>query len=302
MGGATYPDDGDDPATLLKHADTAMYQAKALGRNDFQWFSPSMLDETNDKIALTSALRQACDLGELSVVYQPQIALKSGTVVGMEALARWVSPTHGEVAPDRFIRVAEDSRLITEIGEWVLRRACHDAVVISSQLGYPLRLAVNVSPRQFRHPDWLDVVLRALDDSGFDPQLLDLEITEGILMDKPHEVIDVMHSLRKMGIGIVVDDFGTGYSSLAYLTRFPIDKIKIDRTFIKAITVDNADAALVDTIIAMAHALDIAVVAEGVETAAQERYLSERGCDQARGSSTPPGCSRLPSRLPSVSP
>jgi len=283
MGGATFPRNGKDPATLLKNADTAMYHAKAAGRNDFQWFFDSMLDETNDRIALTSALRQALDQSELSVVYQPQIALGSGQVVSMEALARWDSPQHGLVPPDRFIPVAEDSGMITQLGEWVLRQACCDAVAIQSELGRPIRLAVNVSPRQFRHRDWLNVVIRALDDSGFDPAALDLEITEGILMDNPHEVIEVLHALRALGIGIVVDDFGTGFSSLAYLTRFPIDKIKIDRSFVRDITIDDADAAIVDTIIVMAHTLGMTVVAEGIETEEQEAYLRERGCDEAQG-------------------
>ncbi len=283
MGGATYPRNGEDPATLLKNADTAMYHAKASGRNDFQWFFDSMLDETNDKIALTSALGQALGRGELSLVYQPQIDLGSGTVVGMEALARWDSPEHGAVAPDRFIPVAEDSGIITQLGEWALRRACADAVAIQAELGRPIRLAVNVSPRQFRHRGWLDVVTSALNDTGFDPGTLDLEITEGIFMDHPREVIEVLHALRSLGVHIVVDDFGTGFSSLAYLTRFPIDKIKIDRSFIRDITVDDADAAIVDTIIVMAHTLGMTVMAEGIETDAQERYLRERGCDEAQG-------------------
>lgn len=283
LGGATYPKDGSDPATLLKNADTAMYHAKTAGRNDFQWFFASMLDETNDKIALTASLRSALGHGELSVVYQPQVALGSGRVVGMEALARWDSPEHGPVAPDRFIPVAEDSGMITQLGEWVLRRACQDAAEIQAELGHPIRLAVNVSPRQFRNRDWLSVVVSALDDSGFDPKALDLEITEGILMANPHEVIDVLHALRDLGIGIVVDDFGTGFSSLAYLTRFPIDKIKIDRSFVRDIVADDADAAIVDTIIVMAHTLGMTVVAEGIETLAQEDYLRQRGCDEAQG-------------------
>jgi diguanylate cyclase (GGDEF)-like protein len=283
LGGATYPRDGKDPATLLKNADTAMYHAKTAGRNDFQWFFESMLDETNDKIALTASLRQALGRSELSVVYQPQINLESGAVVGMEALARWDSAEHGSVAPERFIPVAEDSGMITELGEWVLRKACREAVVIEAELGRKIRLAVNVSPRQFRQRDWLGVVISALDDSGFDPSSLDLEITEGILMENPQEVIEVLHALRKLGVGIVVDDFGTGFSSLAYLTRFPIDKIKIDRSFVRDITVDDADAAIVDTIIVMAHTLGMVVVAEGIETDAQEHYLRERGCDEAQG-------------------
>ncbi len=283
MGGARYPADGADAATLLKNADTAMYHAKVAGRNNFQWFFQAMLDETNDKIALSSALRQALSNGELSVVYQPQIALDSLEVVGVEALARWASPQLGDVAPDRFIPVAEDSGMITQLGEWVLNQACADGVELGRTLGRRIVVAVNVSPRQFRSGDLLKIVTEALADTGFDPKDLELEITEGILMDDPRAVIEVLHALRALGIAIVVDDFGTGFSSLAYLTRFPIDKIKIDRSFVRDLTLDDADAAIVDTIIVMAHTLSMKVVAEGVETAAQELYLAKRNCDEAQG-------------------
>jgi diguanylate cyclase (GGDEF)-like protein/PAS domain S-box-containing protein len=283
MGGAQYPVDGADATTLLKNADTAMYHAKVSGRNNFQWFFTAMLDETNDKIALSSALRQALSNGELSVVYQPQVALDSLEVVGVEALARWESPQHGEVVPGRFIPVAEDSGMIIQLGAWVLRQACTDGVALRQTLGHRIVVAVNVSPRQFRSGDLLKTVTDALADTGFDAQDLELEITEGILMDDPRAVIEILHALRRLGVAIVVDDFGTGFSSLAYLTRFPIDKIKIDRSFVRDLTFDDADAAIVDTIIAMAHTLSMKVVAEGVETAAQERYLAQRNCDEAQG-------------------
>jgi diguanylate cyclase (GGDEF)-like protein/PAS domain S-box-containing protein len=283
MGGAQYPADGTDATTLLKNADTAMYHAKVAGRNNFQWFFQAMLDETNDKIALSSALRQALGNGELSVVYQPQVALDSLEVVGVEALARWDSPQHGDVVPDRFIPVAEDSGMIIQLGEWVLRQACADGVALRQTLGHPIVVAVNVSPRQFHSGDLLKTVTGALADTGFDPKDLELEITEGILMDDPRAVIEVLHALRALGIAIVVDDFGTGFSSLAYLTRFPIDKIKIDRSFVRDLTLDDADAAIVDTIIVMAHTLSMKVIAEGVETAEQEQYLAKRNCDEAQG-------------------
>lgn len=283
MGGAIYPDNGSDPAALLKNADTAMYHAKTSGRNNFQWFVDSLLDETNDKIALAGSLRHALERGELSVAYQPQVSLDTGEVIGMEALARWVSVEHGVVSPERFIPVAEDSGLILQLGEWVLRQACSDAVSIGTQLGRPVRLAVNVSPRQFRSNAWLRTVKDALADTGFDAASLELEITEGILMDDPREVVEVLHATRDLGIDIVVDDFGTGYSSLAYLTRFPIDKIKIDRSFVRDLNIDATDAAIVDTIIAMAHTLKMKVVAEGVETEEQRTYLRARDCDEAQG-------------------
>jgi EAL domain-containing protein (putative c-di-GMP-specific phosphodiesterase class I) len=248
-----------------------------------------MLDETNDKMAIAAALRAAIDREEITVVYQPLVDLGSGVVIGMEALARWESPELGPIGPDRFIPVAEDSGMIRQLGKWVLRRACRDTLLIQAGLGRKLRLAVNVSPRQFHGPDLWDVVNEVLEETGFDPAWLELEITEGILMEDPYDVIELLKAFRTLGIKIVVDDFGTGFSSLSYLTRFPIDKIKIDRTFVRELGVDDADAAIVDTIIVMAHSLGMAVVAEGVETGDQERYLQRRACDQAQGFRYGPG-------------
>ena len=282
-GGAIYPRHGTTPAELLKSADTAMYYAKAEGRNNFQWFFESMLDETHDKIALSAALRQALTNNDLSLVYQPLISLTTGDVVAVEALARWHDPSRGHVTPGRFIPVAEDGGMIAQLGEWALRRACEDVVAIRERLGRDIRLAVNVSPRQIQHRDWLAVVDGALSASGLNPALLELEVTEGILMEDPGRVVGALASLRQRGIKIVVDDFGTGYSSLSYLTRFPIDKIKIDRSFVHDLAHDDADAAIVNTIIAMAHTLGMGVVAEGVETAEQVRYLQRRGCDEVQG-------------------
>ena len=283
MGVALSPDAGRDPTMLLKHADTAMYHAKSSARNAYRWFEDSMLDETNDKLEMAAALRHAIVDGELSVSYQPQVCLRDGSVIGVEALARWHTADGRVISPDRFIPVAEDSGLIIQLGEWVLRRACADTVVMSERTGLPLRLAVNVSPRQFHDRTWLDVLRSALADTGLPADRLELEITEGIFMDDPREVVDVMDTLRSLGIAIVVDDFGTGFSSLAYLTRFTIDKIKIDRSFVSDLAAAGADAAIVDTIIVMAHALGMTVVAEGVETKLQEAYLRSRGCDVAQG-------------------
>jgi diguanylate cyclase (GGDEF)-like protein len=283
IGGTLYPRDGSDATTLLKNADTAMYHAKGLGRSNYQWFSAAMLDETKDKLALSSALRQALGAGELAVVYQPQISLATGQVVGVEALARWHSPQHGAIGPDRFIPVAEDGGMIGQLGEWVLRQACSDIAAVSKALGRRIKVAVNVSPRQFRRGDFLTTLAQTIEDSEIDARDLELEITEGILMDNPGDVIDALHAIRASGVGIVVDDFGTGFSSLSYLTRFPIDKIKIDRSFINDLTSDRADAAIVDTIIVMAHTLGMRVVAEGVETFEQERYLTARRCDEVQG-------------------
>ncbi|WP_158296442.1 putative bifunctional diguanylate cyclase/phosphodiesterase [Nocardioides albidus] len=288
LGGACFPADGRDAATLLKYVDIAMYQAKAAGRNGICWFEPQMLVDNNDRLSLSAALRQALELDELSLVYQPQVDLASGEVVGVEALARWISPTLGAVPPDRFIPVAEDGGMITQLGGWVLTTACTALARMQEQLGRPLRLAVNVSPRQLRGRAWLEEIASAIETAGIEPSQLEVEITEGLLIEDHGDVVAMLESLRSLGVSIVVDDFGRGYSSLAYLTRFPIDKLKIDRSFVQEISVAE-NAAIVDAIIVMAHALGMTVVAEGVETEAQERYLRERGCDEVQGYLYSPG-------------
>lgn len=288
-GGAIYPRDGATASQLLKHADIAMYRAKAAGRNNAQWYEAGMVDEVGDRLSLSSALRQALGAGELSVAYQPQVDLLTRQLVGVEALARWSSPELGLVSPDRFIPVAEDGGLIRELGGWVLQRACADVAQLQRDLGRPLRLAVNVSPRQLRGRAWIDEVVVALEGAGLDAGQLELEITEGLLIDDHGDAVDLLSRIRDLGATIVVDDFGRGYSSLAYLTRFPIDKLKIDRSFIQGITSVDTDAAIVDAIIVMAHALGLKVVAEGVETSVQEEYLRLRGCDEAQGYLYSPG-------------
>lgn len=289
IGGALYPADGDEPAALLKHADIAMYQAKAAGRNSVRWFEHGMLDDNNDKLSLSAALRQALEHDELSLVFQPQLDLAAGGVVGVEALVRWSSPRLGPVAPDRFIPVAEDGGMILQLGGWVLRSACAAVVQMQAELGQPLRLAVNVSPRQLRSATLLAEITDAIEATGIAPNQLEVELTEGILIEDHGDVVAVLEALREVGVTIVLDDFGCGYSSLAYLTKFPIDKIKIDRSFIQEITSADTDAAIVDAIIVMAHALGMTVVAEGVETEVQEHYLRERGCDEVQGYRYSPG-------------
>jgi diguanylate cyclase (GGDEF)-like protein/PAS domain S-box-containing protein len=283
IGGCVFPDDGDDATTLLKRADTAMYHAKAAGRSNFQWFAPTMEQESQDRLALGTALRRALDNDDLTVKYQPQVSLQDGRICGIEALARWNSRQWGEVSPDRFVPVAEEGGLILQLGEWVLRTACRECAELQRSLGRRLTLAVNVSPRQFQQPDWPQIVARALADSGLPARDLELEITEGMLMQNPDASTARLQALRKLGVAIVVDDFGTGYSSLSYLTRFPIDKLKIDRSFVRDLAADAADAAVINAIIAMAHSLGIRVVAEGVETREQQSYLQQRACDQVQG-------------------
>lgn len=282
IGGAVHPPGGPDPAALLKRADLAMEHAKASGRNNFQWYTDDLAEPGEDALALASALRQALRDGGLSVAYQPQVDVRTGRVVGIEALARWHHSELGEVTPDRFIPIAEDGGMIVQLGGWVLRKACRDVASIQRALGRPLRVAVNVSPHQFQSASWLGEITGALNDSGLPPAALELEITESILMDERSGVPDTLKAIRELGVSIVVDDFGRGYSNLAYLGRLPIDKIKIDRSFVTDLVPDDP-APVVDAIILMAHELGMTVVAEGVETAEQERYLRHRGCDEMQG-------------------
>ena len=298
LGGCLFPDDGLDANTLLKNADTAMYVAKAAGRSNSQWFSEEMLKQTQENLSLTNALKPALDENQFNIHYQPEISLKTGQMIGMEALIRWKHPTRGNISPERFISLAEETGLILPIGDWVLSAACHEAVRLCQQLGVPLQLAVNVSPRQLQQKNWIDQISRALKESGLPATSLELEITEGTLIQNPDECAAMLREIRALGVRVVIDDFGTGYSSLSYLTRFPIDKIKIDRSFVRDLVVDAADAAIIDAVIAMAHSLKIVVIAEGVETPEQLAYLSQRGCDEVQGYYFSPAV--LPSEIPAL--
>ncbi|KAA1429417.1 putative bifunctional diguanylate cyclase/phosphodiesterase [Nocardioides antri] len=282
IGGAVHPPGGSEPDELLKRADLAMEHAKASGRNNFQWFDEDMLDGGDDALTLASALRQTLRDGGLSIAYQPQVDIRTGRVVGIEALARWTHPDLGEVPPDRFIPIAEDDGMIVQLGGWILRKACRDVASLQRALGRPLRVAVNVSPYQIRSAGFLGEIVGALNDSGLASSQLELEITESILMDERSGATDTLHAIRRLGTSIAVDDFGRGYSSLAYLSRLPIDKIKIDRSFVEELTAGQ-HSPVIDAIISLAHELGMTVVAEGVETAEQERYLRERGCDEVQG-------------------
>lgn len=283
IGACLFPDDGDSAETLLRNADNAMYQAKSSGRGTFHWFTQNLQQNNEEKLALGIALRRAVDGSAFDVHYQPEISLSDGRVIGMEALVRWHHAVHGMIPPDRFVPVAEESGLIFRLGEWVLRTACFQCVQLQRQLGIPLVIAVNVSPRQFQHQDLLEIVRKALADSQLDPRHLELEITEGVLMQNPEGSAVLLDAIRKLGTAVVIDDFGTGYSSLSYLARLSIDKIKIDRSFVRDIINHAAGTAITNAIIAMAHTLNLRVVAEGVENRAQRDYLKQRGCDEAQG-------------------
>jgi len=283
VGVSVFPTDGQDVHSLLRHADMAMYQAKASGRRCFRVFSNAMERAAAEKLELETAMRRALEREEFVVHYQPQVCLNSGRVVGVEALLRWNDGLNGAVPPSRFIPVAEETGLIVPLGEWVLRTACRDAVRLQQSCGAPLRLAVNLSPRQFRQGNLQALIEQALADSGLDPAHLELEITEGVLMDSTDELAERLQRLRALGLAFAVDDFGTGYSSLSYITRFPIDTLKIDRSFVSRLPDSAGDAAVAQTIIALAHSLRIKVVGEGVESEQQLDFLRARRCDVGQG-------------------
>lgn len=283
IGISRYPDDGDELQLLLMNADSAMYRAKAEGRHGYRLFSRDMEIAAKNKMELEGAMRQALKLGEFRLHYQPQVNLVNGEVIGMEALLRWNSPQRGAMSPADFIPVAEESGLIVEIGEWVLATACREAKLLQQHTGRPLRVAVNLSPRQFRQTGLIELVRRTLNETGMEPAHLELEITEGVLMAHTGETVERLKQLRTMGVSIAVDDFGVGFSSLSYITKFPISTLKIDRVFVSQLPDSANDAAVAQAIIALAQSLNINVVAEGVETATQLDFLRARSCDVAQG-------------------
>jgi len=283
VGIALFPDDGNDAHELLRNADTAMYRAKAEGRRGYRMFTQDMQRRANDRLELENALRRALDGDELEVHYQPQVCLEFGRVIGMEALARWTDSRLGEVSPAVFIPIAEESGLIQRLGEWVLRRACRDARQLQLQTGVALRLAVNLSSHQFAQADLATMIGSALAEAGLAAGDLEMEVTEGVLMDETQQTVERLKSIRALGVAIAVDDFGTGFSSLAYIAHFPVNTLKIDRSFVSKVADSAGDAAVATAIIALACSLDIRVVAEGVETAAQLAFLRQRCCDAGHG-------------------
>jgi diguanylate cyclase (GGDEF)-like protein/PAS domain S-box-containing protein len=282
LGVAVFPEDGADADGLLKNADLALYQAKAEGRGRFRFFEPAMEAQARARRRLEGELRRALERGEFALYYQPLLDLRGGAVAGFEALLRWRHPGGGLVPPGEFVPVAEASGLIVPLGAWVLREACRQGVVWQ-QAGAPLTVAVNLSPAQLRHPDLLRTVDGALAASGLEPGRLELEVTEGLLVESGDGVADRIAGLAARGVGLAIDDFGTGYSSLAYLKRLPVRRIKVDRSFVRDIGTDPENEAVVRAIVTLGHALGKEVVAEGVETEMQLAFLRELGCDAAQG-------------------
>lgn len=284
IGITLFPMQEEDGDAVLKHSDTAMYRAKSSGRNTIRFFLPDMQAEADERLGLEKDLRLAIAHNQLRLYFQPQID-SDGSVCGAEGLLRWEHPEHGMIMPDRFIPVAEETGLILPIGDWVLRTACRLITRWSDDhFGTLLRhIAINVSPWQFRQPDFPERVERILADTGADPRLLGLELTEGVVIDNVADTVEKMASFKALGVKISIDDFGTGYSSLAYLKKLPLDILKIDRSFVEELQEDESNAAIVETIIAMADHLGLEVIAEGVETETQLKFLQEKGCGRYQG-------------------
>ncbi len=283
IGIAVFPDDGENAEMLMQNADTAMYQAKAQGRNHYQFFEPFMNVHARERLDLENTLRQALERDEFELYFQPIIDLESGDIVCAEALIRWRHPEQGVVGPDRFIPIAEETGCIVQIGDWVLEQACRIYSKWLSQGETPPRLSLNISPRQFRQPGLASRIRLLLDRHGVDARQIDLEVTESALMDHPEVASRILGELKEMGLGIVIDDFGTGYSSLAYLKTFPIDKLKIDRSFVRDILNDASDREITLAVIALSHNLGLKVVAEGVEQKEQLEFLKRHKCDRVQG-------------------
>lgn len=283
IGITVFPDDGADAQTLLRHVDIATHHAKTGGRNCYQFFAHEMNERAVARVHLESRLRQALERGEFELHYQPQVDLNTFRVIGAEALIRWRDAEGNPMAPMQFIPLAEECGLIVPIGEWVLRTACAQAVAWQKLGLPPLCIAVNVSGRQLRQDDFVAVVCSAMLDTGLDPRWLEIEITESLLMEEFEESIGKLKKLRTLGVQVAIDDFGTGYSSMNYLHRLPIDRLKIDRSFIQNITQNGDDPVVARAIIALGHALGLSIVAEGVETEVQSGFLRDQLCQTVQG-------------------
>ncbi|WP_417531349.1 EAL domain-containing protein [Marinobacter lipolyticus] len=283
IGIAVFPTDSDNSGNLLQHADAAMYQAKHKGKSSYAHFVPEMTEVSHDRLQMESRMRRALDQNEFELYFQPIVQTDTGALSSAEALIRWNSPSMGMVMPDRFIPLAEETGLIIPIGEWVLQEACHKAMKWREITGTNVGVSVNVSPRQFRDPNFSDIVLKALESSGLEAEYLELEITERLILDNTIETAEILKHLDQAGIRLSVDDFGTGYSALSYLKSYPFDTLKIDKSFVQDVLKEQDDASLVRAIINMAHSLGLRVIAEGVEEEAQTHFLQHEGCDYSQG-------------------
>ncbi|NML62703.1 EAL domain-containing protein [Massilia sp. RP-1-19] len=283
MGISLFPQDGQDCETLMRNADTALHRAKAAGRNCWRFFDESMARHVARRLDMDTALRRAVERKELRLLYQPQTSLETGRIIGAETLVRWSRPDVGMVPPNEFIPLAEESGTIIPIGDWILLSACHQAATWRRENQLELRIAVNITAKQIHHKAFVDQVRDALDDSGLPPQLLELEITEGSIVENIEETVNKLRQIKALGVTVAIDDFGTGYSSLSYLKELPIDRLKIDQAFVRDIPLNPHDCAIARTIIAMAKNLGLSVIAEGVETREQVDFLRAEGCNEIQG-------------------
>ena len=283
IGISIYPRDGADEQTLMKNADIAMYFAKEEGKNNYQFYSKDIQSQSNKRFSMETNLRRALERNELSLEYQAKVDFKTGMITGVEALLRWQNPSLGSVTPTQFIPVAEETGLIVPIGRWVMKTACAQNVAWQRQGLPPVCMAVNLSLRQLMDDNLLEDIKAALDDSGMAPNLWELEITESMVMHNPARLIEVLTDIKKMGVRLAIDDFGTGYSSLAQLKHFPIDTLKVDRSFIRNLAQDSENQAITEAIITMGKTLSLTVVAEGVETQEQKDFLRDHICDEMQG-------------------
>lgn len=283
LGAALYPMDGEATSALLQNAESALYRAKEEGRACYKFYSAEMNAASSRLLALEQMMRQALEKQEFAVVYQPQVAAGSNRLVGMEALLRWRNAELGMISPVQFIPIAEATGLILPIGEWVLQQACRQAREWQERFGVELPVAVNLSARQFRHEELMQTVGKALEESRLPAHLLELEITEGLLIHDPQGAARIMGEMRQLGIRVALDDFGTGYSSLAYLKTFPLDRLKLDQAFVRDLPDNLSDRAIACAVIALGHNLELEILAEGVETTAQQDFLLEAGCNVFQG-------------------
>ncbi|MFP4098517.1 MAG: putative bifunctional diguanylate cyclase/phosphodiesterase [Alphaproteobacteria bacterium] len=288
VGASTFPKDGVDPEQVLKNADIALNRAKEEGRDTIKEYSEDFDRAVQERFQMLRDLRDALEKDMLELYFQPQLCLKTGKIIGAEALLRWWRPDNSKeggafVSPGVFVPVAEQSGLIVPIGQWVLRKACEFASICHKDHGMPIRFAVNVSGNQFVHGDICGDLSQALKETGIDPRYIELEVTESVFMDDIEHTVNILHDLHTQGVELAIDDFGTGYSSLSYLSQFPIDRLKIDQSFIRNALNDKDNASIARTIINLGHSLDLKVIAEGVETKAHETFLSQQGCDEVQG-------------------
>jgi predicted signal transduction protein with EAL and GGDEF domain len=283
IGISVYPDDSQDASTLFRCADTAMYQAKNDGRAQFRFFSAELNQKIAQRVALEGSLRKGLERQEFFLHYQPLWDLKTSTMAGIEVLLRWQSSDYGLMQPSTFISLLEDSGLINSVGEWVLRTACNQMREWTAAGNHALKMAVNISGKQLKHPKFLEMLTTIIQETGVDSANLELEFTESVIMDNVENTVEIFSKLKEMGIQLSIDDFGTGYSSLNYLKHFPVDRIKIDRSFVTDVYHNQSDAAIIEAIVSMAQSLNLRVVAEGVENSDQLHSLAKLGCDEVQG-------------------